>query len=125
MSEETVELVRRANRAWNEFGPESIKHYWALDGEWHDPLNLSRFAGCAGQGCDRCLFDGAGHGCRWDEDDHHRTESARRDSGDAGRADPAWTRKRAGFSASGSSLRGRTPSRPPGLGRFESEVRRG
>ena len=40
MSEENVELIRRADRAWNEVGPESIKQFWAEDGEWHDPPNL-------------------------------------------------------------------------------------
>ena len=35
-----MELVRRANHAWNERGPESIKEFWAEDGEWHDPPNL-------------------------------------------------------------------------------------
>ena len=40
MSEENVELVRRAVEAWNEDGPESIKRFWAEDGEWHDPPDL-------------------------------------------------------------------------------------
>lgn len=40
MSEENVELVRRASDAWNERGPKSIKEFWAEDGEWHDPPEL-------------------------------------------------------------------------------------
>jgi ketosteroid isomerase-like protein len=40
MSEENVDLVRRATEAWNEIGPESIKQFWAEDAEWHDPPNL-------------------------------------------------------------------------------------
>ena len=40
MSRENVELVRLASEAWNERGPESIKEFWAEDGEWHDPPNL-------------------------------------------------------------------------------------
>jgi ketosteroid isomerase-like protein len=40
MSEENVELVRRASDAWNERGPESITEFWAEDGEWHDPPEL-------------------------------------------------------------------------------------
>ena len=40
MSEENVEVVRRAIDAWNEDGPESVKRFWAEDGEWHDPPNL-------------------------------------------------------------------------------------
>ena len=40
MSEENVELVRRAAAAWNEDGPESIERFWAEAGEWHDPSNL-------------------------------------------------------------------------------------
>jgi ketosteroid isomerase-like protein len=40
MSRENVELVRRANKAWNEIGPDSLKQFWAEDGEWHDPPNL-------------------------------------------------------------------------------------
>ena len=40
MSQENVELVRRAVDAWNERGPESIEQFWAEDGEWHDPPNL-------------------------------------------------------------------------------------
>jgi ketosteroid isomerase-like protein len=40
MSEENVALIRRADRAWNEIGPESVKQFWAEDGEWHDPPNL-------------------------------------------------------------------------------------
>jgi ketosteroid isomerase-like protein len=40
MSEESVELARRAAEAWNEGGPESAKQFWAEDYEWHDPTNL-------------------------------------------------------------------------------------
>jgi nuclear transport factor 2 (NTF2) superfamily protein len=40
MSQENVELIRRADRAWNEIGPESVKQFWAVDGEFHDPPNL-------------------------------------------------------------------------------------
>ncbi len=40
MSEENVEVVRRAIDAWNEDGPESVRRFWAEDGEWHDPPNL-------------------------------------------------------------------------------------
>jgi ketosteroid isomerase-like protein len=40
MSQENVELARRAAEAWNEDGPESIRRFWAEDGEWHDPPNL-------------------------------------------------------------------------------------
>ena len=40
MSDENVELVRRAYEAWNEGGPESLKRFLAEDGEWHDPPNL-------------------------------------------------------------------------------------
>ena len=40
MSEENVELARRAVEAWNEDGPDSIKRFWAKDGEWHDPPDL-------------------------------------------------------------------------------------
>ena len=37
MSEENVDLVRRAYDAWNERGPESIEQFWAEDAEFHDP----------------------------------------------------------------------------------------
>jgi ketosteroid isomerase-like protein len=40
MSQENVELARRAADAWNEDGPESVRRFWAEDGEWHDPPNL-------------------------------------------------------------------------------------
>jgi ketosteroid isomerase-like protein len=40
MSQENVELARRAAEAWNEDGPESLRRFWAEDGEWHDPPNL-------------------------------------------------------------------------------------
>ena len=40
MSEENVELARRAAEAWNEDGPESIERFWAEGGEWRDPPNL-------------------------------------------------------------------------------------
>ena len=40
MSQENVEVARRAAEAWNEDGPESIRRFWAEDGEWHDPPNL-------------------------------------------------------------------------------------
>ena len=40
MSEENVELARRAAEAWNEDGPDSLKRFWAEGGEWHDPPNL-------------------------------------------------------------------------------------
>ncbi len=40
MSQENVELARRAAEAWNEDGPESVKRFWAEDGEWHDPPSL-------------------------------------------------------------------------------------
>jgi ketosteroid isomerase-like protein len=37
MSEENVELVRRAYEAWNEGGAEAAKQFWAEDIEFHDP----------------------------------------------------------------------------------------
>jgi ketosteroid isomerase-like protein len=40
MSEENVELARRAAEAWNEGGPDSLNQFWAEGGEWHDPPNL-------------------------------------------------------------------------------------
>ena len=40
MSQENVEVVRRALEAWNEGGPESAKEYWAEDIEFHDPPTL-------------------------------------------------------------------------------------
>jgi ketosteroid isomerase-like protein len=40
MSQENVEISRRAFEAWNEGGPESAKRFWAEDIEWHDPPNL-------------------------------------------------------------------------------------
>jgi ketosteroid isomerase-like protein len=40
MSEENVEVARRAAEAWNEDGPDSLKLFWAEGGEWHDPPNL-------------------------------------------------------------------------------------
>jgi ketosteroid isomerase-like protein len=40
MSEENVELARRAAEAWNEDGPDSIERFWTKDGEWHDPPDL-------------------------------------------------------------------------------------
>ena len=40
MSQENVEVVRRAIEAWNEGGPESAKRFWAEDFEWHDPPTL-------------------------------------------------------------------------------------
>jgi ketosteroid isomerase-like protein len=40
MSQENVELVRRAYEAWNEGGSESAKRFWAKDVEYHDPPNL-------------------------------------------------------------------------------------
>ena len=35
-----MELARRAAEAWYEDGPDSIKRFWAKDGEWHDPPDL-------------------------------------------------------------------------------------
>ena len=40
MSQENVELVRRAYEAWNEGGAEATQEFWADDVEWHDPPNL-------------------------------------------------------------------------------------
>jgi ketosteroid isomerase-like protein len=40
MSQENVEVVRRAIEAWNEGGPQSAKRFWAEDFEWNDPPNL-------------------------------------------------------------------------------------
>jgi ketosteroid isomerase-like protein len=40
MSQENVELVRRATEAWNEGGPESVKQFVAEDFEFHDPPSL-------------------------------------------------------------------------------------
>ena len=40
MSEENVEIVRRAIDAWNEGGAESAKQFWAEDSELHDAPNL-------------------------------------------------------------------------------------
>jgi ketosteroid isomerase-like protein len=40
MSEENVELVRRAYEAWNEGGAEAAKQFWAEDIEFHDPPDL-------------------------------------------------------------------------------------
>ena len=37
MSEENVEIVRRAYEAWNQGGAESAKRFWAEDYEFHDP----------------------------------------------------------------------------------------
>jgi ketosteroid isomerase-like protein len=40
MSEESVEIVRRAVEAWDVGGSESAKEFWAEDIEWHDPPGL-------------------------------------------------------------------------------------
>ena len=40
MSEENVEIVRRAYEAWNQGGAESAKRFWAEDYEFHDPPNF-------------------------------------------------------------------------------------
>jgi ketosteroid isomerase-like protein len=40
MSEENVEIVRRAYEAWNEGGAEAAKQFWAEDIEFHDPLTF-------------------------------------------------------------------------------------
>ena len=40
MSEENVEVVRRAMDAWNEGGPEQAKQFWAEDSELHDVPSL-------------------------------------------------------------------------------------
>jgi ketosteroid isomerase-like protein len=40
MSEENLELVRRAYEAWNEGGPEATQGFWTEDVEWHDPPDL-------------------------------------------------------------------------------------
>ncbi len=40
MSQENVEVVRRAIEAWNDGGPQSAKRFWAEDFEWNDPPNL-------------------------------------------------------------------------------------
>jgi ketosteroid isomerase-like protein len=40
MSEQDVELARRAYAAWNEGGAESIKRFLAEDVEFHDPPDL-------------------------------------------------------------------------------------
>ena len=40
MSQENVEIVRRAAEAWNEGGPESAKQFVAEDFEFHDPPSL-------------------------------------------------------------------------------------
>ena len=37
MSEENVEIVRRAFEAWNQGRAESAKRFWAEDYEYHDP----------------------------------------------------------------------------------------
>ena len=64
MSEENVEIVRRAYEAWNEGGPESIKRFMAENVEFHDPPNLPDPRGGARQGCCRRPFDGSGQGSR-------------------------------------------------------------
>ena len=56
MSEENVEVVRRAIDAWNEGGPEQAKQFWAEDSELHDRPKPSRLAGGARQGCGRRPF---------------------------------------------------------------------
>ena len=40
MSEENVEVVRRAFEAWNQGGAQSAKRFWADDYEFHDPPNF-------------------------------------------------------------------------------------
>ena len=40
MSEENVEIVRRAFEAWNEGGPEALKQFMAEEFELHDPPTL-------------------------------------------------------------------------------------
>jgi ketosteroid isomerase-like protein len=40
MSQENVELARRAFEAWNERGPEGLRQFVAEDFEFHDPPNL-------------------------------------------------------------------------------------
>ena len=40
MSEENVELIRRAYEAWNEGGAEATKEFWTEDVELHDPPTL-------------------------------------------------------------------------------------
>ena len=40
MSEEHLELIRRAYEAWNEGGAEATRQFWAEDVELHDPPNL-------------------------------------------------------------------------------------
>ena len=40
MSQENVEVVRRAFEAWNQGGAESAKRFWAEDYEFHDPPNF-------------------------------------------------------------------------------------
>jgi SnoaL-like domain len=40
MSQENVEVVRRAIEAWNEGGPQSAKRFWAEEFECNDPPNL-------------------------------------------------------------------------------------
>jgi ketosteroid isomerase-like protein len=40
MSQENVEIVRRAVEAWDQNASEAAKKFWATDIEWHDPPNL-------------------------------------------------------------------------------------
>jgi ketosteroid isomerase-like protein len=40
MSQENVEIVRRAFEAWNQGGADSAKRFWAEDYEFHDPPNF-------------------------------------------------------------------------------------
>ena len=76
MSEENVEVVRRAFEAWNQGGAESAKRFWAEDYEFHDPPKLSRPSSGAGQGCRRCLFERSDQRSRRPEGDDRRCESA-------------------------------------------------
>ena len=40
MSQENVEIVRRAVEVWDQNGSESAKEFWAKDIDWHDPPDL-------------------------------------------------------------------------------------
>ncbi len=50
MSEENVEIVRRAFEAWNEGGPEAVKQFMAEEFELHDILQPFPTRGWGGAG---------------------------------------------------------------------------